>query len=204
MTPNVIKPEAKAAFTANHSPASAEPTIRPLKAEDGPHLKAWTQYQTQLRPDTRGAVLEKIAALPPAAWQAELSQDHWTYFGLFQDDALIGMGKITLMNFSPYNYDTDVEVKADFRGQGLGTKLYQAMTEYVQTQKPGHELIARIRPDNPASLRAAQKAGFVDSGKTHQPLGQPGSLYKIFKAPAPQGPAPAYSRVSENTFPPKP
>lgn len=64
--------------------------------------------------------------------------------------------------------EISIAIAADFRGQGLapqiiqtGIQLYQAE---FQTNKP---IIARVKPENPASLKSFQKAGFEifhDSG----------------------------------------
>lgn len=57
-------------------------------------------------------------------------------------------------------------VHEDHRGQGYATELLSLLTEWALVQ-PGVERVrATIKPDNAASLRVAEKAGFERSGRT--------------------------------------
>jgi RimJ/RimL family protein N-acetyltransferase len=63
-----------------------------------------------------------------------------------------------------------ISLDATFRGQGLAPVMIQAAVGYYQTQFPTDNLPihAYIRPDNPASIRSFEKAGFRfshESGK---------------------------------------
>ncbi len=63
-----------------------------------------------------------------------------------------------------------ISLDAAFRGQGLAPVMIRAAAAYYQTQFPGDNLPihAYIRPDNRASIRSFEKAGFTfshESGK---------------------------------------
>lgn len=57
-----------------------------------------------------------------------------------------------------------VTVDKQFRGQGLGTQLIVLSAERVFSEREIDVVLARIKIDNAASVRAFQKAGFIRVG----------------------------------------
>ncbi|HIN85024.1 MAG TPA: N-acetyltransferase, partial [Myxococcales bacterium] len=52
-----------------------------------------------------------------------------------------------------------INVAPSFRGQGLGSKALDAVNEVASTHKY-QRIVALIRPDNIASLKAFERAGY--------------------------------------------
>lgn len=56
----------------------------------------------------------------------------------------------------------------DFLGKGLGSKVIILGTEiFIKEKKPAKPIIAEIKKDNIASVKAFQKAGFKENFTTY-------------------------------------
>ena len=66
---------------------------------------------------------------------------------------------------------------ADARGQGLAGEAARALAERISSGFPDRSIIAECRPQNAASWRVLQKAGFRDTG---QPGTRPGRRLLIW------------------------
>jgi len=79
-------------------------------------------------------------------------------------------GKIGLIRFEDgeERIKTSVMLNPDYWGKGFGSKLIRLATEkFVRENKPDKPIIAEIKKDNVASIKAFKKAGFKESHVTY-------------------------------------
>lgn len=60
---------------------------------------------------------------------------------------------------------TDISIAREHRARGLGTEALWLACEMLGASGKAARIVARIKSENVASLRAFQKAGFVFQGK---------------------------------------
>jgi RimJ/RimL family protein N-acetyltransferase len=59
-----------------------------------------------------------------------------------------------------------------WRRQGLAVRAINLMGEYLRTATDARQMVLRIVPENTASLRLAEKAGFTFCGLFDEPEGR--------------------------------
>jgi RimJ/RimL family protein N-acetyltransferase len=78
------------------------------------------------------------------------------------DEAVVG-------SFSTFDAEIGYWVSPDTRGRGIATRGLILLRDWAHEALGHDRLELQIRPDNAASRRVAEKAGFVDSGERRVP-----------------------------------
>lgn len=112
-------------------------------------------------------------ALPPAFVAARALDQlangkppHWcsTFYIVRSDDRMIvgGCG----FKDQPVNGVVEIgyAVASSCRNQGIATEAIKALLKYAFASADVHQVLAQINPDNIASIKVAEKAGFVRAG----------------------------------------
>ena len=82
-----------------------------------------------------------------------------------QDESPVGV-----LRFDVKEEQAEISIYLDpgRTGQGLGTAMLRAGVEWARGKLQGVKVLsARIRPDNPGSLKAFEKAGFSESWRVY-------------------------------------
>lgn len=134
-------------------------SLRTATEADMADLLAWRNH-----PDTRGASFntDPIAPETHEAWFKKklASADTVIYI------AISGTDKIGTIRFEDNGetIKTSVMLNPAFFGKGLGPKVISLATEkYLREKSPAKPIVAEIKTDNTASLKAFAKAGFKES-----------------------------------------
>ncbi len=153
--------------------------IRPLDASDWEAFKGWARYSHKQhgRSAEANALLE---AQPDTMWQKELSHPNWKYFAAIDQGKIVSLGQARNLATCANAYEVLLEVADGLHGAGIGTKIYSAMRDYIATEHPGMDMIARILPHNMASRRAAEKAGLSYTGRTERAIPPSETGYMIY------------------------
>lgn len=141
------------------APARTQPAmrLRPVTAEDAALLFVWLN-----RPDSLAASLDTSA---PVAWDvhkgwfdARLADPRTRIWIVERDAAPVGGIRLQDKGDGP---EIAIYIDAPARGAGVaGAALGLALDE-AHSVWPGSEAIARVRPDNAASRRLFERAGFA-------------------------------------------
>ncbi|MEK6759607.1 MAG: GNAT family N-acetyltransferase [Deltaproteobacteria bacterium] len=133
-----------------------------LRYADGSDMADLLEWRNH--PDTRKSSFNTDAITPEAheAWFKKklASTDTVIYI------AISGTDKLGTIRFEDNGetIKTSVMLNPSFFGQGLGAKVVAIGTEkYLREKSPANPIIAEIKTDNTASLKAFAKAGFKES-----------------------------------------
>ncbi len=89
-------------------------------------------------------------------------------FGVFDaaSGQLVGFteARFAAPYLEPGQVNISFGIHADFRGRGLAGRALELIAEHVRTASHARALTLRIAPENAASLRVAEKAGFTLRG----------------------------------------
>ncbi len=135
----------------------ANVVLRPAEAGDADLLLAWANADDSLANKLR--TTEPIPRETHVAWLARICA---------RDDAAIWIaetvgkpkGQVRLERRGDA-LEVDVYVAPAERGKGIALTMLDAARQAAATQWPGGTLMARIKPENRASLRLFEKAGYV-------------------------------------------
>ena len=103
-----------------------------------------------------------IFRAPTASEAPDVPADHLRWCGVVEIGGTIAASGGILFHYNRPFGDIYMEVEEPFRGKGLGPFLVQELKRVCY--EGGHVPAARCAPDNVASRRALQKAGFVPCG----------------------------------------
>src|ERR1041384_2388727 len=96
-------------------------------------------------------------------------------FGIF-DSASNRLGGFIEVNLArlagPNQVNISYGVFRPWRRQGLAVRAINLMGEYLRTATDARQMVLRIVPENTASLRLAEKAGFTFCGLFDEPEGR--------------------------------
>ncbi|MFQ5685290.1 MAG: GNAT family N-acetyltransferase [Candidatus Scalindua sp.] len=109
--------------------------------------------------------IEPISLDEHERWFKEKSKDpnSQIYIAYFEDD------KIGIVRFDEKGdvIKVNVMLNPDFLGKGIGSEVIRLGTErFINDKNPGKPVIAEIKKDNIASIKAFQKAAFKESHST--------------------------------------
>lgn len=99
---------------------------------------------------------------PTASEAPEVPAGHLCWCGVVEVDGTIAASGGILFHYNRPFGDIYMEVEERFRGRGVGSFLVQELKRVCY--EGGHVPAARCRPENVASRRTLQKAGFVPCG----------------------------------------
>lgn len=138
--------------------------VRPARLADADLLLAWAND-----PLTRAAGFHPrpIASAEHRAWLAErlASPSTRLYVGLAGEEPI---GLVRMERDDQAVVEVSISVAPAARGRGLGRRLLSAGLDAARTDPafPLASFVARVRPDNAASLRLFVGADFREAGKT--------------------------------------
>jgi RimJ/RimL family protein N-acetyltransferase len=122
-------------------------------------------------PDTRRQSFstEPIPMDTHRAWFARQLADPNALLLVFETDdtASQAVGQVRFARETDDRAIISLSVAADFRGQGLASRLIDAACAVCAEQWGSVTVLAYIRPENAASVRAFGRAGFGEPHKTH-------------------------------------
>ena len=101
-------------------------------------------------------------------WRGRLSGPVRAYFGLFDNDRIVGITGVVRVNQDMESSDVVLVasfLKPEYRRQGLSRMFYQARLDWAAKQPGVKNVLVSHRESNIASQRANQAFGFVMTGK---------------------------------------
>ena|SRR5579859_1488837 len=149
--------------------------LRPLNAEDAAdHLAGEDEEMAKWLSGGRST---------PAAVDAFIrnNQESWRRggprraFGVFNcaSNRLIGFIEVNLARIvEPGQVNVSYGVFRQWRRQGVALRAINLMDEYLRTATEARQMVLRIVPENIASLKLAEKAGFIFCGVFDEPEGR--------------------------------
>lgn len=149
--------------------------LRPLNAEDAAdHLAGEDEEMAKWLSGGRST---------PAAVDAFIrnNQESWRNggprraFGVFNcaSNRLIGFIEVNLARIvEPGQVNVSYGVFRQWRRQGVALRAINLMDEYLRTATEARQMVLRIVPENIASLKLAEKAGFIFCGVFDEPEGR--------------------------------
>jgi RimJ/RimL family protein N-acetyltransferase len=131
--------------------------LRPATGADA--LKLW---QWRNEPDTRAASFQRepIAYDDHVKWLETKLGDRnvFVLIAIGEGEAEIGYVRLDLHGDAA---EVNLSLEPAYRGRGLGASAIRAATEYAVNRLKIGRMIARVRPENTASMRAFRAAGFM-------------------------------------------
>lgn len=131
-------------------------TLRNIQPDDIDDLYAWRNHPLVRRNSFNSKPLSRSEH---ERWFREKSRDEHTVFYL----ACCDEDKVGVIRFDEGGDAIEVSVmlNPDFIGHGFGTRLIKEGTEkFIGQRVFAKPIVARIKEDNVASIRAFEKAGF--------------------------------------------
>src|SRR5215467_4673459 len=93
-------------------------------------------------------------------------------FGVFDcaSGQLVGSVEVNLARIvNPGEVNVSYGVFREWRGQRIAVRAINLMDEYLRASTDVRQIVLRIAPENSASLRVAEKAGFSFAGVFEEP-----------------------------------
>jgi spore coat polysaccharide biosynthesis predicted glycosyltransferase SpsG/L-amino acid N-acyltransferase YncA len=135
-------------------------TLRDPNAEDAALLWEWANEEAVRRLSFSP---EPISWEDHVKWLEERIVDPATYMYVAVDDSGLGIGQISFDLLGP-SAEIDVSVAPAQRGKGLGAAIIAAGVARFFGEVSARRVVARVRPENVASVEAFTTAGFVLEG----------------------------------------
>lgn len=134
--------------------------LRPATLADEPLLLAWVNDPAVRASAFRGA---RVGAEEHARWLRERLEDPCSVLLIGED---LGGQPVGQVRFDLHGEEAEIDVSIDRarRGRHLGAALIRAAVEELARRRRVRIVHAHIRPENHASIRAFQGAGFADAG----------------------------------------
>ena len=134
-------------------------TLRPAAAEDCRQIWLWRN-----EPETRCASFES-ASIPFETHQA------WFHASLGREDrklyVILAEGTesgVVRLDVSGHEAEVSIHLTPEWRFRGVGSAALQALGDLVFGPLGLERLVARVKPDNQASVAAFERAGFTRAG----------------------------------------
>ncbi len=150
-------------------PLPSDVKLRPAVSRDAALLYSWVNEEGSLR--------NKLLTTGPIPWS-----DHLDWFAARTADpgshiwiaeaqrAAIGQVRITFSAETPDTGEVDIYVAPQARGAGIGATMIELAVAELQAAARPLTLVARVLPENDASIRLFQKVDFLeaDAGRDHK------------------------------------
>ncbi|MGC2743703.1 MAG: GNAT family N-acetyltransferase [Candidatus Angelobacter sp.] len=149
--------------------------LRPLTAEDAAdHLAGEDAEMAKWVSGGRGtlATVEAFIQNNQESWR---SGGPRRAFGVFDcaSNRLIGFIEVNLASLvEPGQVNVSYGVFPKWRRQGVALRAIRLMDKYLRTATEVRQIVLRISPENHASLKLAEKAGFTFHGLFDEPEGR--------------------------------
>lgn len=137
-------------------------TLRPATAGDAALLLAWRND-----PATRSASFstDVVAADDHEIWLTGRLADPACRLWIAQEDDR-PVGQVRLDSGPGATAEIAIGLAPEARGRGLGTAIIAMACRSASDTWQIERIVARVRPDNAASLRAFGRAGFVEADRS--------------------------------------
>lgn len=98
--------------------------------------------------------------------EKERQSGKWVWNGIFEKETNAFLGQITIYNIEKNLLTCELGyfITVDEMGKGYGTEALEAITQYCFQELDIQRIRLRIKPDNLASKRLAEKLGFQKTG----------------------------------------
>ena len=149
--------------------------LRPLDAEDAAgHLAGEDEEMAKWVSGRRStpATVEAFIRNNQESWR---SGGPRRAFGVFDcaSNRLAGFIELNLARLGgPGQVNVSYGVFPQWRHQGVASRAINLMDEYLRTVTDTRQMVLRIAPENTASLKLAEKAGFTFCGVFDEPEGR--------------------------------
>lgn len=136
---------------------------RPVGAEDCRLLWEWVNdpvvraFSFSARP---------IAWDEHVAWFRDRRSDPNCYMCLVLDNEGVPVGQVRLDVVDGRRAEVHINIAPGCRRRGYGAEALRVVCRRFREVRDVSEVVADIKPDNTASIRAFEKAGFVSQGRT--------------------------------------
>lgn len=146
--------------------------VRKLNGEDWQIYKALRLEALRLHADVFGTSYQDMVDRPDAEWQAALEGSTQAFFGLFDDDVMIGSGGVFMQDASSKTgMLIGGYIREAYRGKGYSRLIYTARIEWAKQSGLYDRLVIGHRKGNEASRRANQAFGFQPIGEVDYVFG---------------------------------
>jgi len=149
--------------------------LRPLTAEDAAdHLAGEDDEMARWLSGAR-STLSHVEAFIRNSQESWRSGGPRRSFGVFDcaSSRLIGFVEVNLARLvNPGQVNVSYGIFPQWRRRGLALRAIDLMGQYLQTATEAHQIVLRIFPENTASLKLAEKAGFTFHGVFDEPEGR--------------------------------
>ncbi len=92
-------------------------------------------------------------------WDLILKNENDVHMMVFQQPDSLFVGTCSFQGVRNKSLELGYGIVKELRGKGIGTRMAGAIFEFAHKHFPGREIIVRIREDNAASWRVAEKNG---------------------------------------------
>lgn len=148
------------------SKANIKVWIRPLTADDAPHLvnifehmspeSRYRRFQTPVEnpsPSRVWQTAKQIAAIP------EPTQFGWIAFANMPDNGTVPIGVARYVQAAPGTVEVAISIRDDMQNQGIGSRLLAFLIEAAQSHGI-HTMTASIQNANMPMWRLLEKTGY--------------------------------------------
>ena len=149
--------------------------LSPLTAEDAAEHLAGEDDEMARWVSGGQSTLSTVQAFIRKNQESWRSGGHRRAFGIFDcaSNRLIGFIEVNLARLvEPGQVNVSYGVFPQWRRQGLALRAINLMDKYLRTATEARQIVLRIAPENHASLKLAEKAGFVFRGLFDEPEGR--------------------------------
>jgi len=149
--------------------------LRPLGAEDAAEHLAGEDEEMATRVNGGRSTLAGVEAFIRNNQESWRNGGSLRSFGVFDcaSSRLAGFIEVNLARLAePNQVNVSYGVFREWRRQGVAVRAINLMGEYLRTATEARQMVLRIMPGNTASLRLAEKAGFIFCGLFDEPEGR--------------------------------
>lgn len=142
---------------------TARLVLQPLGDEDADAVVSVTNHPTVISAVPFIRAPFDLAGAHDLIGRNASQQDRFYGIWLGEGRTLVGVTGVHLRDEDAIEIGYWIAPKAS--GQGIASEAARAMAERISTAFPERTIIAECRPENAASWRVLQKAGFRDTGR---------------------------------------
>ena len=134
---------------------------------DGFHFRRIEQRDKDLYMGVRAEVSEvaefyrKYPDFSDYNWSLILKDDNEVGMVVFQQPDNLFVGTCSFQGVQKENLELGYDIARELRGKGIGTRMVGALFQLAHKHFPEREIFVRVRQDNSASRRVAEKNGAV-------------------------------------------
>jgi RimJ/RimL family protein N-acetyltransferase len=141
--------------------------IRTYQTEDAPDLNQFVRENTYYLYETAPLTLRSNLSLASSIEFLEMLERRridgkWIWNAIFKKESRQFIGQISIYNFeeSTKTCELGYFITVDQMGNGYATEALRTISQYCFHELQRRSIMLRIKPDNIASKRVAEKGGF--------------------------------------------